>query len=76
MFKSTERKLYEKEIESLKQQNKDLLARCERAEKYMNEYKELNKQMQLTISKYDTLYKQLKKTEKCLNEYQAMLESK
>ncbi|MBO4996494.1 MAG: hypothetical protein J6D02_00665 [Lachnospira sp.] len=76
MFRNTQRKLYEKEIEALKQQNKNLLARCERAEKYMNEYKKLNKQMQLTIHKYDTLYKQLKKTEQSLNEYQAMLESK
>lgn len=73
MFRNTEKKLYEKELQSLKGQNKDLLARCERAEKYMHEYEALSKQMKATISKYEALFKKLKETERQLDAYRAAL---
>ena len=54
MFRKTEIsiELYEKEIKKLRDENRKLLARCESAEKYMNEYKELNKKSKKLIQEY------------------------
>ena len=45
MFGKTEKELYEKEINELKRQNKKLMARCEIAEKYQDEYKSVSEQL-------------------------------
>lgn len=71
MFTNTERKLYEKEIKSLQKKNKELLARCEIAEQYQNEYKELTEKLKDMELQYQ---KNMKKSEQLLNEYQKFIE--
>lgn len=67
MFTKTEKKLYEKEIKSLQKKNKELLARCELAEQYQNEYKELVEKLKKMEIQYQ---KNIKKSDHILKEYQ------
>ena len=66
-----QKELYEKEIKELRKENTKLLARCEHAEKYMNEYQELNKQSKELINKYSNQLNTLKSME---NEYKELLD--
>lgn len=72
MFRKTEIsiKLYEKEIKKLRDENRKLLARCESAEKYMNEYKELNKKSKKLIQEYGQAKANIEALEK---EYEDLL---
>ena len=55
--------LLEKEIKQLKKQNKNLLIRCEQAEKYQNEYKNLCAEMKEHKKKYKKETEKLKNIE-------------
>ena len=72
MFRKTEIsiELYEKEIKKLRDENRKLLARCESAEKYMNEYKELNKKSKKLIQEYGQAKANIEALEK---EYEDLL---
>lgn len=67
MFTNTEKKLYEKEIQFLQKQSKELLARCKVAEQYQHQYKELVEKLKKIEVQYQ---KNMKKSEQLLNEYQ------
>ena len=72
MFRKTEIsiELYEKEIKKLRDENRKLLARCESAEKYMNEYKELNNKSKKLIQEYGQAKANIEALEK---EYEDLL---
>ena len=72
MFRKTEIsiELYEKEIKKLRDENRKLLARCESDEKYMNEYKELNKKSKKLIHEYGQAKANIEALEK---EYEDLL---
>ena len=67
MFGKTEKELYEKEINELKRQNKKLMARCEIAEKYQNEYKAVSEQLKKIKKQYE---RSLNKSENLIREYE------
>ena len=67
MFGKTEKELYEKEINELKRQKNKLMARCENAEKYQDEYKSVSEQLKKIKKQYE---RRLNKSENLIREYE------
>lgn len=72
-MKHIDKYLYEKEISALKKQNANLLARCERAEKYSKDFEALCEQNKRLSKEYKEKIQKLKKLEKELENYRDSL---
>lgn len=73
-MKNIDKYLYEKEITLLRKENARLIMRCERAEKYQKESKQINEELKKLKAEYKDKIKKLRNLEKSLQDFRDSLD--